>query len=76
MKKKIEINKDILMGELVKKYPKLVNILVGKYGFHCVGCPAAEMESLEQGAMVHGMTKKEIEKMIKDLKSQVKAVGR
>jgi len=68
MNKKTEINKDILILELVEKYPKLADVLVEKYGFHCIGCMAAGMESLEQGALVHGMSQKEIEKMIKDLK--------
>ena len=72
--KKDLINKDILIGDLVDKYPKLTNILVEKYGFHCIGCMAAGMETLEQGAEVHGMTQKQIEKLIKELNSQVKEV--
>jgi hybrid cluster-associated redox disulfide protein len=72
MKQKKEINKDILIGELVESYPNLASILVEKYDFHCIGCMAAGMETLEQGARVHGMNQKEIDKMIKYLKTQVK----
>ena len=72
--KKIEINKDILIGDLVEKYPNLASILVEKYNFHCIGCMAAGMETLEEGAIVHGMSEKEIEKIIKYLNSQVKEV--
>ncbi|MDD4938477.1 MAG: DUF1858 domain-containing protein [Candidatus Shapirobacteria bacterium] len=71
MKQKKQISKDILIQDLVEKYPNLAGILVEKYGFHCIGCMAAGMESLEQGAQVHGMTKKEIEDLIKDLNNQV-----
>ncbi|MDD4937999.1 MAG: DUF1858 domain-containing protein [Candidatus Shapirobacteria bacterium] len=72
MKQKKEINKDILIGDLVEGYPKLASVLVKKYNFHCIGCMAAGMETLEQGATVHGMDEKEIEKMIKYLRTQVK----
>lgn len=71
MKQKQEISKDILIGDLVDSYPKIASILVEKYNFHCIGCMAAGMETLEQGATVHGMTEAEIEKMVKYLKSQV-----
>lgn len=69
---KMEITKDILIGDLVENYPELANVLVEKYGFHCIGCMAAGMETLEEGAMVHGMEEKEIEKLVRDLKKKVK----
>lgn len=67
-KQKIEITKDIMIGDLVENYPDLGGVLMEEYGFHCIGCMAAGMETLEQGAMVHGMNQKEIEKMVEDLK--------
>jgi hydroxylamine reductase len=70
--KKIEITKDLLIGDLVETYPKLAKVLVEDYGFHCIGCMAAGMETLEQGAQVHGLGKKEIEKMVTDLRKRVK----
>lgn len=74
MKTKTKISKDMLILDLVESYPKLVNILVEKYGFHCVGCQMAASESLAEGARVHGMDEKDIEKMIKDLQDQAKGV--
>jgi len=71
MKQKNKISKEILILDLVEQYPKLAKVLVEKYGFHCIGCMAAGMETIEQGAEVHGMTTKEVEKMIKDLNSLV-----
>ena len=59
-KQKTEITKEIMIGDLVDNYPKLAKILVEEYGFHCIGCMAAGMETLEEGAMVHGMDSKEI----------------
>jgi len=68
----MEINKDIMIGDLVEKYPKLAKVLVEEYGFHCIGCMAAGMETLEEGATVHGMNSKDIKKMVEELKSLVK----
>ena len=70
-KQKLEITKDILIGDLVENYPNLASVLVEKYGFHCIGCMAAGMETLEEGATVHGMTEREIEKLVKNLRQKV-----
>jgi len=62
-----KINKDMLIGEIIENYPQLTEVLMDDYGFHCVGCFAAGMETLEQGAEVHDMTSGEVDKMIKTL---------
>ena len=72
MKNKTKITKDILILDLVEQNPDLVEVLTGDYGFHCVGCLAASMETLEQGALVHGMTDKEIDKLVEDLNKRIK----
>ena len=66
-KQKAKINKEMLIGEAVSKYPEIGQMLMEKFGFHCVGCPMAGMESLEDGAKAHGMSDKEIGEMIKIL---------
>ena len=66
-KQKTEITKDIMIGDLVAYYPEFGQVLMEEYGFHCIGCMAAGMETLEQGAQVHGMDPKDIEKMLEDL---------
>lgn len=57
----------MLIGELLEKYPNLGEVLVEDYGFHCVGCMAAGMETLEEGAKVHGYSIPEIAKMVTTL---------
>lgn len=59
------------LNTLLNKYPQLAETLMSKYGLHCVGCFSAAFETLEQGAQVHGMTKKQIAKMIEDLNNQI-----
>jgi hybrid cluster-associated redox disulfide protein len=66
-----KITKDIFLLDLVEKYPELIETLTLKYGLHCIGCGAAASETLEEGAMVHGMTAKEIKEMVGDLNREL-----
>ncbi len=76
IKKKIKqkITKNTLILEIAERYPKLVEILVEKYGLHCLGCSLAAVETLEEGAMGHGMSKKEMEKMMQELNKEANKV--
>ena len=49
-----EITKDTLMGELLAEDYGCAAVLMGA-GMHCIGCPASQMESLEEACMVHGI---------------------
>ena len=46
--------KNTTIGELLSVYPECAPILM-EIGMHCLGCPSAQMESLEEAAMVHGL---------------------
>lgn len=48
------ITKNMLIAEVIQKHPESVNTLMN-FGMGCVMCPASQMESLEEAAMVHGM---------------------
>ncbi|MCX6777816.1 MAG: DUF1858 domain-containing protein [Candidatus Micrarchaeota archaeon] len=55
MKKKPNfIQKDMAIGETIKKYPKTAEVFLS-IGMHCVGCPMAGMETIEQAATGHGI---------------------
>ena len=43
-----------LIGEIVNNHPEAIEILLS-IGMHCLGCPASQMESLEEACMVHGI---------------------
>ena len=43
------INKDMTIGEIIRLKPEAAEVLMN-FGFGCVGCPASQMETLEQGA--------------------------
>ena len=58
-----QVTKDMLIGELVQVDPGIVPILMAA-GMHCIGCPSAQAESLEEAAMVHGIDIDELMKAI------------
>ncbi|MBR5801001.1 MAG: DUF1858 domain-containing protein [Lachnospiraceae bacterium] len=49
-----EITKDMTIGEILRTNPAVAGVLL-EAGMHCLGCPSAQAESLEDAAMVHGM---------------------
>jgi hybrid cluster-associated redox disulfide protein len=54
-----KIDKNINFSELLEKHPESVEVLM-ESGMHCIGCPASMFETLEQGAMAHGISVKEL----------------
>ena len=55
----MEINKDIKIGELLQNYPEKAQILLDA-GMHCLGCPASQLETLEEACEVHGIDVDEV----------------
>jgi len=62
----MKITRKTDMYKLIMKKPELAGLLF-QSGMGCVGCPMAMNETIEQGCLAHGMTKKQIEKLIKEL---------
>ena len=60
----MRITKNTTIGQLLEMDPEMGNILTN-IGMHCIGCPSAQNESLEQAAEVHGMDAYDL---IEDLK--------
>lgn len=49
-----QITKDMTIGEILRTNPDIAPVLMNA-GMHCLGCPSAQGESLEEAAMVHGL---------------------
>ena len=67
MVQEVKITKEMTFGEVLKKYPETVKTFF-QYGMHCFGCHLAVEETIEQGAMAHGV---EVDKLIDDLNKTV-----
>ena len=57
------IEKTMTIGALVENYPDKVDILLDA-GMHCLGCPSAQAETLEEACAVHGI---DVDELIKKL---------
>ncbi|MDD6571626.1 MAG: DUF1858 domain-containing protein [Thermoflexaceae bacterium] len=58
-----EINKEMTIADIIQIDTGVIPILM-EAGMHCVGCPSAQGESLEEAAMVHGM---DIDALVEDI---------
>ncbi|MGN0133027.1 MAG: DUF1858 domain-containing protein [Lachnospiraceae bacterium] len=61
-----EITKDMTIGEIIKINAGVIPVLMNA-GMHCVGCPSAQGETLEEAAMVHGMDIDDLMTKIREL---------
>ena len=63
-----KITKEMKIEEILQKYPETMGVFM-QHGFHCLGCAAANFESLEQGALAHGI---DIDILLEDLNKIIK----
>lgn len=62
-----KITKEMTFGKVLKEYPQTVETFF-KYGMHCFGCHLAVDETIEQGALAHGV---DVDQLINDLNQKV-----
>jgi hybrid cluster-associated redox disulfide protein len=67
-KEKQKITKDMYFADVISYYPETMEVFLNK-GMHCVGCVAARFESIEQGAMAHGV---DPDKLVEELNKKIK----
>ncbi len=62
MEEQMEITEDTMIGELLRDQEHIddiAEVLFG-IGMHCLGCPASQMETIAEAAMVHGLDPTEL----------------
>ena len=50
----IKITKELIIGDILNEAPDMAPVLMAA-GMHCIGCPSAQMETVEEAAYVHGI---------------------
>ena len=50
----VRIEKDTIIGEVLDIAPQTAPLFMS-IGMHCLGCPSARGETVEQACMVHGI---------------------
>ena len=66
------ITKEMSIQEIVNSCPESVEVFAA-YGLGCIGCAMASYETLEQGAIAHGL---DVDKLVKDLNEKVDQTGK
>ena len=59
------IRSNMTLGEIMMKKPEVIPILM-EAGMHCISCPAAQMETLEEASIVHGIPTDELMNFIEE----------
>ncbi len=57
------ITKDMTIEQVVTEYPETMMVFM-RHGLHCVGCHVSAYESIEEGAMTHGIN---VDALVADL---------
>jgi hybrid cluster-associated redox disulfide protein len=60
------ITKEMTMGEIIEKIPEAADVMLS-YGLHCIGCFINSYETLEEGALGHGLTPGDIDHMVREI---------
>lgn len=64
-REEVLITKDMKINEVIRIKPRSLGTLMN-FGLGCIGCPASQMETIEQAAAVHGL---DVDFLIKALNS-------
>jgi len=61
------VTKEMTIGEVVTRTPEAALVFL-EHGMHCVGCVVANSETIEEGAIAHGI---DVDKLLEDLNKTV-----
>ena len=64
-----KVTKDMTIAQIIAVDQGVISILL-EAGMHCIGCPSAQGETLEEAAMVHGM---DADKLIEDMNAYLES---
>lgn len=64
-----QISKDMIIADIIDVDTELIPVLMSA-GMHCVGCPSAQGESLEEACFVHGLDADEVEATLNEYLAQ------
>ena len=57
-----------LLSDVIENHPQAEEILLS-FGFHCIYCPASQMETIEEACAVHDV---DVEELLKALNKKQK----
>ena len=63
------VNKDTLIGDILKNYPQAKEVIQKYFGNGCFTCPGINMESLSFGAPMHSV---DVNKMVDEINVSIR----
>lgn len=72
-KQRLTIDPNIGITTLIEKYPILTDVLQNDYEFHCVNCMFSKFDTLENGALLHGIEDEDFDDLIEHLEEVINA---
>lgn len=66
-KKEAKITKKMNIADIAVNHPESMEVFM-KHGMHCIGCMAAQFETLEQGCEAHSI---DADELVKDLNKAI-----
>lgn len=67
-----QVTKETMIGELLEINADAAAPVLMGIGMHCLGCPASQMETIEEAAAVHGI---EADELVKTLNEKIAAAN-
>ena len=65
-----KVTKETMIGELLDIGAEAAAPVLLRIGMHCLGCPASQMETIEEAAMVHGVDADELVRQLNERLSE------
>jgi len=66
--KKTKISEKTLISTILQEVPDAAQLMMEKYGIYCIGCPMSQVETLQEGALAHGLSKKKLNSLLEEIK--------
>ena len=63
----MNITKDLVIGDVLDKYPETAEFFFAM-GMHCLGCPAARGETIEEACQVHNA---DVDELIRQINEKI-----
>ena len=70
-----KVTKDMIIGDILRMCGHGVAQILMQAGMHCVGCPSAQMETLEEAGFVHGMKDSEIDGLVDSINEYLESIS-
>ncbi len=70
-KEKQKITGEMIISDIIEKYPLVADYLIDEYDFYCFNCMMAGFETLQEGCERHGIEGRDFTSLLKEINKLV-----